>query len=627
MNPTVGTLHDSMRPILTAAIAAVEACAVALAGLVAVVIPALLLWFFTFDMAGEPAAMFGASVSVWLLAHGIPLSFRISPESALEYGLAPEAIDFTLSLAPLGITLVTVALAARAGLRFASNGGSGAAGVVGGMLGFGAATAVLSQFALALGDTNAWSLLLIPTAIYTAAALLAFLIRAANSGHPWWQRLSRWVQRQFTRVGVRRAESVWSLLGQTLRLMVATVALVVALAALSVAAAIVAGYIEITTLSQGLQLDLVGNLVVFLAQLALLPVFCLWAIAWWSGAGFALGTGSSISPFGALTGPLPSLPILGAIPPGWGATAMLAPALVVIAALGLGVLSVRLTSLRSAGWVSLVVTPLLAAALSGVVIAFAMMFSVGEIGPDRLSEVGPDPWLVGGFVAGEVGLGLVLGVLGGKIDRRRLQVMFPSVGRPADAKTEARYLEASQTPPREALFRSVGRRRNSRSGRVAEEKVPAEGAAAEPWGLDTPDTQVPDTQVSDTQEVDPGVSDTQVTEPLPDFHTDTDEVPELERDPDPAPEPEAEIGAEPESVPESESESEAEAEAEAESEVESEAEIKAEAGSAPETDEPLEMTKEEEAELLRAFSWDQSAEPAQEGAPSRSNWRWPGAKG
>src|SRR5690606_14721496 len=85
--------------------------------------------------------------------------------------------------------------------------------------------------------------------------------------------------------------------------------------------------------------------------------------------------------------------------------------------------------------------------------------ATGSVGPDRLSQVGPRPWMVGGLIAGELAVGLLLGIMAGRIDRQRLTSMFHALDRPADPVPEAHYLHVSRSPSRELLFRSVGRAR------------------------------------------------------------------------------------------------------------------------------------------------------------------------
>ncbi|WP_156968607.1 cell division protein PerM, partial [Cellulomonas bogoriensis] len=80
-----------------------------------------------------------------------------------------------------------------------------------------------------------------------------------------------------------------------------------------------------------LDLDALGGGVLAVGQLLLLPNLVLWAVAWVAGPGFAVGAGTVYSPSEVLTGPLPALPLLGALPAQVPDVAMWAPVLVVVA--------------------------------------------------------------------------------------------------------------------------------------------------------------------------------------------------------------------------------------------------------------------------------------------------------
>lgn len=414
-----------MRSLVTAAIAAIEAAAVALAGLAVVAIPALLLWAVVFDLAAEPATVVAAIGSVWLLAHWVPMGLELSPEAALGLGQAPEELSFALSLAPLGITLITVLLAARAGWRFGGRGGTGAAGVLGGALGFGGI--VLAVVSIAPPETPwpVWLMMLVPAVSYGAVAGAAFAVRAARDGHPWLTTALRGLQRGFEYLGVGGAAAFPARAAQTVLLAVAAFAAVIGLAALALAAALVIGYPEIIGLTQNLQLDPLGSALLFLAQLALLPVAVVWTAAWLTGAGFSVGVGSSATPFETLLGPVPALPLLGAIPQGWGSLGALAPALLVLAGLGIGLLFARRPERRRARWAVALAIPIVAAALAGLAVTGICALASGSLGPERLSEAGVRPWQAGGLAAAELGIGLLLGTVAGKADYSRLRAALP----------------------------------------------------------------------------------------------------------------------------------------------------------------------------------------------------------
>src|SRR5699024_8427229 len=111
------------------------------------------LWVVTFGIAAEPQDVAASVAGVWLLAHLVPMQFNLPQETMLSMGLGPEPLAFTLSIAPLAVTLITVAFAVRAGLRLSRRGGRGAAGLVGGALGF----AVVALGVVAISDEyNSW---------------------------------------------------------------------------------------------------------------------------------------------------------------------------------------------------------------------------------------------------------------------------------------------------------------------------------------------------------------------------------------------------------------------------------------------------------------------------------------
>ncbi|WP_336658777.1 cell division protein PerM [Leucobacter sp. USHLN153] len=446
-----------MRSFVTAVVAAIEAVAVALAGLVVIAVPAVLLWVVTFGLAAEPATVAAGVAGSWLLAHFVPLGFTLSAESALALGLAPEALQFTLSLAPLGITLLTVFLALRAGWRFAARGGVGAMGALGGFVGFGAVALLAAGVA---GDFVVWPRPLaavVPAAVYGIASAVAFLVRAGVEQHAWWQAAIKRVQQGLGSLGVRGAAAFPARLGDTLRLAAAACALLVGLAAIGFAVAVVTAYAEVTAVTQSLQLDPLGSLLLFLAQLALVPIAIVWSLAWLAGPGFSIGIGSSVTPFETLLGPLPSLPIFGVIPDAWGGPGALAPAIVVLSAIALGVIAARRPTLRRASWAVALATAACAAVLVGLAVAGACVLASGAVGPDRLAEAGSDGWIVGGFVALEVGIGLLLGVAAGRVDMEQL-----------NTRLRAQGVDADTMPGAEAMrrFRSMRRARTLEASRA-----------------------------------------------------------------------------------------------------------------------------------------------------------------
>jgi len=404
---------------VTAVVAAIEAVAVALAGLAVVAIPALLLWVIAFGLAAEPRDVVSAVAGVWLLAHWVPLGFEIDPQSAVALGLAPDPLAFTLSLAPLGLTLLTVFLSARSGWRLGARGGAGSAGVLGGGIGFAAAAFGVASAAGPLLEWPLWGAVLVPASSYLVPSCIAYLVRAAREGHLWWRDAVRWCQRLVDRAGARGSAALPARAAETLRLATAALAVLVGIAALALLIGLIAGYADVVALAQSLQLDPLGSFLVFLLQLVMLPVALLWSLAWMTGAGFSIGAGSSVTPFETLLGPLPSLPLFGAMPHGLGSFGALAPALLVLGGVGLGFAFSRRGALRRTSWTAALTIPLAAAILLGLAATALTALARGSIGPERLATTGAEPWLVGSLAAAELGIGMLLGVTAGRIDVSR----------------------------------------------------------------------------------------------------------------------------------------------------------------------------------------------------------------
>lgn len=419
-----------MRAVVTAVIAAIEAVAVALVGIAVVVVPGLLLWIFTFGLSAEPIEAIGGSISVWFLAHLVPIGFEVGAEAAVGLGLPQQAFEYPLSLAPLGLTCITVIFAARSGLRFGRRGGLGIAAVLGGALGFGASALLVLPAATSFLNQDPVLAVVAPAAIYGITALGGFVVRAALDDHPWWSRLVRWKQQGIAALGLPGSAAFPARAATGVRVATAATLAVVALAATASVVALLTHYVQIITLSQSLQLDPIGVIIVFLLQLLLLPVMVIWAASWLSGAGFALGIGSSVTPFETLLGPVPAVPIFGAIPAGWGNGGLLAPTLVVLAGVLVGALFSRRSSLRRATWTATLSIAAASAAGSGLVFVGAGALARGGIGPDRLTETGPSPWIFGGLIAAELCVGLMAGFAAGKLDANTLTAVLPRSSRP-----------------------------------------------------------------------------------------------------------------------------------------------------------------------------------------------------
>lgn len=406
----------------------IEAIAVALATLLGIAMLGLLLWWLSFGLGAEPLTVLRTVGEVWLLAHFVPLTLDISAEAMQTLGFSPEPLSFAVTLAPLGITLVTVWCAARAGWRFGSRGGAGVAGTLGGAIGFGAVAAAIDVFAAGTSRPM-WSTVLSVAAVYGGVSLAGYLARAAHEQHGWWEKGWRRIGAVFREIPGSSATDSWhppsvevlrSRLRSVVRLTAALTAGFAGLAAVGFGVSAIAGYAQITAATQSLQLDLWGVLMLFVLQLVLLPVFVVWAGAWLTGAGFSIGVGTSVSPFGALLGPVPALPVFAGLPDGWGSAAVVAPLLLTLVGMAVGVVHGRSSRGGEASTPTVIVTVVAAAGLTGLVVVGLVWAASGAIGPGRLEAVGAGVWITAGLAAGELGVGALLGALAGRADLARI---------------------------------------------------------------------------------------------------------------------------------------------------------------------------------------------------------------
>lgn len=158
-----------------------------------------------------------------------------------------------------------------------------------------------------------------------------------------------------------------------------------------------------------LDAGIAGGLVLTLGQLAALPNLALWAVGWLAGPGFGIADGTSVTWTHSQPGLLPLVPALGALPdPGPMPGAMWLAGLVPVAVGALvGWRSLRAVAQLSPWQVKAKVAGT-ACALAAVLLGVAAALAGGAMGGDRLSHVGPDAVLVALALAGELALGAAL---------------------------------------------------------------------------------------------------------------------------------------------------------------------------------------------------------------------------
>ncbi len=349
----------------------------------------------------------------WLVMHGVPLD--------LGSGF--------LHVVPLGLILVPLLLAWRAGRRLARASYTDQLwqALLGALLTYalvGAAVAHLSGTADASASVAAGAL--IPP-VSAGIGLITGAYREAGA----WSRLvgvdfAAWVSR--TSQHSRWAGSyAWSVLRSGfLAVMVA-----LCLSAALLAVAIGLNWAGVAAIYERIDGGIAGASVVTLLQLGFLPNLAVWTMAWSTGAGFALGTGSSLTPLASTVGPLPALPLLGALPAGTLQYGYAALAIPVLAGLLAGWWFFREGENHFDEWLvlhspyrwltstaSTLALALLIGITAGIVGAGAALVSRASLGVGRFTDLGPDPLAVGLWLAAEVAVGAVLGHAAGPLLER-----------------------------------------------------------------------------------------------------------------------------------------------------------------------------------------------------------------
>src|SRR4051812_9045703 len=387
---------------LTALLAGLESLLVAGIGFGALLVPLTALWAFQYELAVDWGVFYRAAADTWLLGHGVDVRFALDPSLATALSLPGADAPFVVTIGALGVALATALLAARTGGRLRQTDHPRLAGTVT-IAVFALLSAVLALTAgMPAAQPSRWQGVLLPTAVFAAGLAVGWGLRRETGD-------------MLARFGLSEVRAV--LLREGARAGAAAVAAVLAASAVLVAVLLVVGYAQVVALYESLQGNVLGGAALTLGQLALLPDLVLWVAAWLAGPGFALGAGSSVSPVGTVVGPLPGLPVLGALPAGdlgWGFLGLLVP--LVPALLCAALLRPRLDRTLSlpAPPLELVGAGVAAGITGGVVLGLLTWAASGSAGPGRLASVGASPMLVGAVAALEIAVAVTLGLLSGR---------------------------------------------------------------------------------------------------------------------------------------------------------------------------------------------------------------------
>ena len=318
--------------------------------------------------------------ALWLLGHGVPITSGGATLTVVPLGIGALALFATYIGAKRSAIASPVAVATGAGTYLVLVVGAAA---LGGVRGAGLALAALGAVVVGGGG------MVLGTLAQPEAP------RVAAVTEQWFGVLP-----PVLRLGVRGG--------------FAAVSALTAVSGLLVVAWLVAGRATAHDVLTSLAPGWIGGVVLAVSQLALLPNLVVWATAWIAGPGFAVGEHTSFSMDGVTAGPLPALPLLGALPgPGWtGPEALWAPVVVVLCGALAGVLTWRRLEPSLVRWSDLAWVLGGIAVTAGLVTLVLQHWAGGSAGAGRLTVVGANALVVAALVAAEVLVGAAVVLVG-----------------------------------------------------------------------------------------------------------------------------------------------------------------------------------------------------------------------
>lgn len=398
---------------------ALESAQAAVISALVVVAPIIAVWATAGFQNGGPDVLARLAGQAWLLIHGVPLLL-----DTVGTGAAARPESGVLSLIPLGLSLIPFLLAWRAGRRLARASYTDQLwqALLGSWLVY-AAFGLTTGFICRTSDVgiSLWSAALAPLVPF-ALGMVVGARREAGS----WSRLIgvdavAWLSRT-------SQHSRWagSYLGSAVKAGYLALMASLAMSAVLLAVDLFIHWNLVVAVYEALDAGALGGAVLTIAQLGFLPNLVVFALAWISGAGFALGVGSQAGALGSAVGPLPSIPVFAALPAGsldFGFAALVVPVLAGTLAgwwfLREGEnhfdewLSIKIRARWFTAAASTVVLGAIIGSVAGLLAAALAWLARGSAGIGRLTEIGPDPVRTALFVAAEAGIGVVIGYAAG----------------------------------------------------------------------------------------------------------------------------------------------------------------------------------------------------------------------
>ena len=401
--------------------ALVEAGWAAAVSSVAVVVVVLVGWLAGAAGSGSGWAAVAFGFDMWLFIQGVPLRVNGESVSLIPWLFAILPAAALMWAARRVVPLLDPSVAdtrTRAGMR------RDVAAVGGAFVGGYAAIALVVAL---IARTQEWSssVLLAPFGP-AALAVLAFVwaLRA---------RFGAQALELFPRLVWHWRVDVPEWFRRIIRPALTGAAVLVAVGGAAVLAMVVLNLDRVAVVNSYVDPGVVGGTLFTLGQAAYLPSAATWAVGFMSGPGFSIGEGTLVSWGTAEIGPLPLIPMLGALPdpgdlPAWTYATVLVP---VVVGAGVAWWSLRRVPQQSsgqsddagadaAGWRPRATVAAAGPALTGIVTAVLCAFAGGSLGGQRLDHVGVNSFVVGAALVLELLLGAVLALGISQLTRARL---------------------------------------------------------------------------------------------------------------------------------------------------------------------------------------------------------------
>lgn len=337
---------------------------------------------------GDPGGILRTAGQIWLAAHRVGLDVA---------GDGPDG-SVRLGIVPLGVTVPVLVVLVRAGRRCAGPPGGEPREPKAALVALGACTAVyaaLAYLAAVVAATPAIQPVRerAPVAAATAVAVAgAYGLLRAGAFRTLPDRLPPSAADRLRPYAVPARAA--------LRAGTAAACALACGGALIVVASLLRHGGDVTRLADRVAQGAPDMFALALLCVALLPNAVVCAVAYASGAGFAVGVGTTVAPTAVSLGAVPALPLLGTLPTGTSTLGWCTTAVPAAAGIVAGLVAARGVPAGRLG------TAVGAAALSGPVAglfaAAAAWLATGAAGAHRLTRVGPHVWTTAGLVAAEI---------------------------------------------------------------------------------------------------------------------------------------------------------------------------------------------------------------------------------